>query len=78
MEIHPQYDGYHGQDINQADVVLMQWPFHDVMTDPKVAANDRAYGNFDIVWDHLTRSLRVYATLHTPCDVFCLVPGLTG
>ena len=49
VDIHPQYDGYHGQDINQADVVLMQWPFHDVGTDPKVAANDRAYGNCDTI-----------------------------
>eukprot|EP00040_Diaphanoeca_grandis_P028989 m.168666 g.168666 ORF g.168666 m.168666 type:complete len:859 (-) comp31531_c1_seq2:146-2722(-) len=40
--IHPQYDGYHGQDINQADVVLMQWPFHADF-DVKVAAADRAY-----------------------------------
>jgi hypothetical protein len=26
--VHPQYEGYHGQDINQADVVLMQWPLN--------------------------------------------------
>ena len=40
--IHPQYDGYHGQDINQADVALMQWPLHADMT-PEVADADLAY-----------------------------------
>ena len=41
-EIHPQYDGYHGQDINQADVALMQWPLHAEL-DRGVAAADLEY-----------------------------------
>ena len=42
VTIHPQYDGYHGQDINQADVVLLQWPLQLPMH-PAVAAADRKY-----------------------------------
>lgn len=40
--IHPQYDGYHGQDINQADVALLQWPLHMPM-DAAIAKNDLRY-----------------------------------
>ena len=42
VTIHPQYDGYHGQDINQADVALLQWPLHLPMA-PEVAAADLEY-----------------------------------
>jgi trehalose/maltose hydrolase-like predicted phosphorylase len=42
VTIHPQYDGYHGQDINQADAALMQWPLHLSM-DRAVAAADLEY-----------------------------------
>ena len=40
--IHPQYAGYHGQEINQADVVLMQWPWYAEL-DRAIAANDLNY-----------------------------------
>jgi len=42
VTIHPQYAGYHGQDINQADVALMQWPLHLSM-DAEVAHADLNY-----------------------------------
>jgi hypothetical protein len=42
VTIHPQYHGYHGQDINQADVALLQWPLHLDM-DADIAAADLAY-----------------------------------
>jgi len=42
VEIHPQQASYHGQDINQADVALLQWPLHLPM-DAKVAKNDLLY-----------------------------------
>ena len=42
VSIHPQYDGYHGQDINQADVALLQWPLHMQM-DASIAKNDLRY-----------------------------------
>jgi hypothetical protein len=42
VRIHPQYEGYHGEDINQADVALMQWPLHATM-DPAVARDDLRY-----------------------------------
>jgi trehalose/maltose hydrolase-like predicted phosphorylase len=42
VDIHPQYLGYHGQDINQADVALLQWPLHMPM-DPAIAKNDLRY-----------------------------------
>jgi hypothetical protein len=42
ITIHPQHAGYHGQDINQADVVLLQWPLHYDM--PRaIAAADLTY-----------------------------------
>ena len=42
VAIHPQYDGYHGQDINQADVALLQWPLHLPMS-TAVAVDDLTY-----------------------------------
>ena len=42
VKIHPQFDGYHGEDINQADVALLQWPLHLPM-DESVAAADLSY-----------------------------------
>lgn len=42
VKIHPQYEGYHGEEINQADVALMQWPWHAEM-DRQVAINDLQY-----------------------------------
>ena len=36
------------------------------------------YGNFDIVFDRPPHICKLYATTHTPCDVFYLVPRLTG
>ncbi len=42
VSIHPQYDGYHGQDINQADVALLQWPLHMPM-DASIAQSDLRY-----------------------------------
>ena len=36
------------------------------------------YGNVDIILDHLARIHQLCATLHAPCDVFYLVPGLVG
>jgi hypothetical protein len=42
VTIHPQYEGYHGEDINQADVALLQWPLHATM-DSAVALDDLRY-----------------------------------
>eukprot|EP01120_Amphizonella_sp_Union-15-10_P002412 TRINITY_DN1261_c0_g1_i2.p1 TRINITY_DN1261_c0_g1~~TRINITY_DN1261_c0_g1_i2.p1 ORF type:complete len:703 (-),score=111.97 TRINITY_DN1261_c0_g1_i2:9-2117(-) len=42
LQIHLQYDGYNGHLINQADVVLLQYPLRYPMT-PKVALNDILY-----------------------------------
>ena len=42
VKIHPQYSGYHGQDINQADVALLQWPLHMPM-EASIAKDDLRY-----------------------------------
>lgn len=41
-QIHLQYDGYHGHTINQADVVLLQYPLRFPM-DKQIAQNDILY-----------------------------------
>jgi len=38
----------------------------------------RTIKDFDIILDHLSRILRLRATLHTPCAVFYLVPMAIG
>eukprot|EP00052_Salpingoeca_macrocollata_P025089 m.227686 g.227686 ORF g.227686 m.227686 type:complete len:399 (+) comp22373_c0_seq7:137-1333(+) len=40
--VHPEYTGYHGQDINQADVALLQYPLEWPM-DLQLAQNDLTY-----------------------------------
>jgi trehalose/maltose hydrolase-like predicted phosphorylase len=42
MTIHPEFDGYHGQDVNQADVALLQYPLQRGMAST-LAANDLLY-----------------------------------
>jgi len=41
-EVHPEYDGYNGEPINQADAVLLQFPLQFPMADD-VAFNDLQY-----------------------------------
>ena len=45
--------------------------------DPDEAVR-KAYGNFDIIFDHSARIPQPHTTLHTPCDMFYLVPMLIG
>ena len=36
------------------------------------------YGNFDMIWDHFSRSFKLYNPLHAPCAVIYLLPMLIG
>ena len=40
--VHPEYTGYHGQTINQADVALLQYPLDLAMAED-IARNDLTY-----------------------------------
>jgi trehalose/maltose hydrolase-like predicted phosphorylase len=42
LQIHLEYDSYHGQIINQADVVLLQYPLMQNVS-KQIAQNDAAY-----------------------------------
>ena len=46
--------------------------------DHKLAMSAAAmYGNFDIIFDHLTHLHTLFTTLHMPHDVICLMTRLT-
>ena len=37
-----------------------------------------AYGNFDIILDHFSRTSQLHSTQHAPCDMLYFVPILIG